>query len=71
MEKQIFTVPEAATALGLHAVTLYRGLADGSIPLRYIRIGRRIIVPQHAVAEFLAAARPGGRRPGRPRKGGV
>ena len=71
MEKQTFTVPEAARALGLHPVTLYRGLAAGSIPLRYIRIGRRIIVPQNAVAEFLAGARSGGRRPGRPKKGDV
>lgn len=70
MEKKTFTVPEAAAAIGLHPITVYRGLADGSIPLRHLRVKRRIIVPHNAVAEFLATARPGGRRPGRPRKGG-
>ena len=71
MEKQTLTVPEAAKALGIHPVTLYSRLKRGEISMRYIRLGRRILIPQGALDDFLASARAGSRRPGRPKKGGA
>ncbi|MHB1951612.1 MAG: helix-turn-helix domain-containing protein [Acidiferrobacteraceae bacterium] len=75
MEQQLtFTVREASRALGVHYITLYRLLAGGAIPLRHIRIGRRIVIPHAAIEEFLAGGARRARRPGRPRKvvgGGV
>ncbi|MHB8345871.1 MAG: helix-turn-helix domain-containing protein [Acidiferrobacterales bacterium] len=63
------TVPQAAALLGVHPITLYSGLAEGSIQLRHLRIGRRILIPVNALDEFVAGGRPPRRRPGRPRKG--
>lgn len=70
MENQTLTVTEAAEALGIHPVTLYKLLKINGIAIRYARIGRRILIPHQALAEFLAAAKVGGRRPGRPCKVG-
>ena len=71
MEKQTLTVPEAAAALGIHPITLYKLLKINGIAIRHARIGRRILIPHQALAEFLAAAKVGSRRPGRPKKWGV
>ena len=70
VDKQTLTVPEAAAALGIHPITLYKLLKIHGIAIRHARIGRRILIPHQALAEFLAAAKVSGRRPGRPKKGG-
>ena len=64
-------IDEAAKEIGIHPVTLYRAISRGTINLRVIRIGRRIIVPKSAVDEFLAGGAPATRKPGRPKKGSV
>lgn len=70
MEKQTLTVPEAADALGIHPITLYKLLKTSGIAIRYLRVGRRILIPNQSLSEFFATARAAGRRPGRPKKGG-
>ncbi|MHB1790787.1 MAG: helix-turn-helix domain-containing protein [Acidiferrobacteraceae bacterium] len=59
---------EAAAVLRIHPITFYRGVKNGEIAIRVIRIGRRIVVPRAALDEFLSGAMPPRRGPGRPKK---
>jgi hypothetical protein len=49
-----FTVEEAAIILGLSRASAFAAAGRGDIPT--IRIGRRLIVPRHALARLLAGA---------------
>ncbi len=57
--RKTLTVTEAAACLGLSRGTAYQAVREGSIPS--IRIGRRILVPVHALEAMLfgATAEPG------------
>jgi excisionase family DNA binding protein len=48
------TIPEAAKLLGLSRNGAYEAAKRGEIPA--IRIGGRILVPRHALEEFLNSA---------------
>ncbi|MHB8256199.1 MAG: MerR family transcriptional regulator [Acidiferrobacterales bacterium] len=70
MKSQIWTVSSAALQVGIHRITLYKSLKNGTISLKFFRIGRRIVISDQALMEFLAAARPGrrGTRPTQKRR---
>lgn len=54
MEKQTYTVEEAAEILGLSRNAAYQAANNGDIPT--IRIGKRILVPRAALEKRLAEA---------------
>lgn len=53
MEKQTYSVAEAAQKLGLSKNSVYSGIHDGSIPS--IKVGRRLLVPIPALDRMLGA----------------
>ncbi|MBI3927909.1 MAG: helix-turn-helix domain-containing protein [Armatimonadetes bacterium] len=57
--RKTFTVIEAAVCLGVSRNTAYRAVRDGTIPS--IRVGRRIVVPAHALEAILSG--DGGQQP--------
>ncbi len=52
MEPKLLRIPDAAAVLGIGRSKLYELLADGTLPM--VKIGRRALVPTHAVEEFAA-----------------
>lgn len=50
-DRPVLSVEEAARILNMGKSTLYRHLADGSIP--FVRIGKRVLVPTARLREFL------------------
>lgn len=56
----VFTVQEVAEILRLGKISVYQAIARGDIP--YVRIGRRILIPRHALEQrltcFVAASTP-------------
>lgn len=50
------TVSEAAEVLGISRSTAYELVHAGALPA--LRLGRRIVVPRHALEELLYSARP-------------
>jgi excisionase family DNA binding protein len=48
-------IPVVAERMGIHRVTLYRGLEQGTIRLRTIRIGRSIRVSEADLVAFIAS----------------
>lgn len=48
------TLPELAERLGISEPTLRRRLADGSIPVKPRRLGRKSLFPVKAVEAWLA-----------------
>jgi excisionase family DNA binding protein len=65
-----YTVPEAATALRMSKVTLYRKAQRGEIPSR--REGRKVLIPATYVEQHGGplSTPPSANRGGRPRKSG-
>lgn len=53
LERSTLTVPEAAAALGVHRLTLYKLIRDGKSPVPYVQVGRRIVVPRAALERLL------------------
>ena len=51
MEKQTYSVPEAAKILGLNRNSGYDAVKRGEIPV--IRIGKRLLVPKPALDRLL------------------
>ena len=51
MEKQTYSVPEAAKILGLNRNTGYEAVKRGEIPV--IKIGKRLLVPKPALDRLL------------------
>ena len=51
MEKLTFSVHEAAAALGISRTKAYEAIRAGQ--LQSIRLGRRVLIPSHALSEFL------------------
>lgn len=49
------TVTEAAEVLGVSRSTAYELVRSGDLPA--LRLGRRIVVPEHALDELLDSAR--------------
>jgi len=54
MQKQTFSIPEAAEVLGIGRSAAYEAARTGQIPV--IRIGKRILVPAVALENMLASA---------------
>ncbi|MBA7672618.1 hypothetical protein ES703_80801 [subsurface metagenome] len=54
LKKEILTVDETATILGLARNSCYEGIKRGEIP--HIKVGKRILVPRHALEKMLAEA---------------
>lgn len=55
-ERATITVTEAADVLGISRSTAYELVHTGTIPA--LRLGRRIVVPTHALDQLLHSARP-------------
>ena len=51
MEKQTYSVPEAAKILGLNRNSGYEAVKRGEIPV--IKIGKRLLVPKPALDRLL------------------
>jgi len=54
MEKQTFSVPEAAEILGIDRNSGYAAAKNGELPT--IRIGKRLLVPKAALERLLNTA---------------
>ena len=52
-ERLTFTVDEAAKVLGFSKAVLYEAVRTKQLPT--IRLGRRIMIPKHALMEFIGA----------------
>lgn len=50
----VWTVEEAGRLLGISRAHAYELVARGDLP--HIRLGRRVVIPKHAIAELLARA---------------
>ncbi len=50
----VWTVEEAARLLGISRAHAYELVACGDLP--HVRLGRRVVVPKHAITELLARA---------------
>jgi excisionase family DNA binding protein len=57
MDRQTFTVEEAAQLLGIGRNSAYEAVRRGELPV--IRIGRRYVVPRLALERMLANAMQG------------
>ncbi len=53
IERQTYTVPEAAKILGIGRTAAYQAVKTGEIPA--VRIGRRLLVPVMALERLLNA----------------
>jgi excisionase family DNA binding protein len=53
IERQTFSVPEAARVLGVHKETLYKAIKRGEI--KAIRIGGRVVMSQAQLDAILVA----------------
>ena len=54
--RRTLTVEEAAARLGVSRNSAYLAVRTGAIPA--IRVGRRILVPAHALEALLGSAKP-------------
>ena len=55
-ERLVWTVGEAARLLGISRAHAYELVARGELP--HLRLGRRLVVPKHAIATLIARATP-------------
>ena len=51
-ERLVWTVEEAAGLLGISRAHAYELVARGELP--HLRLGRRVVVPKHAIEALLA-----------------
>ncbi|MBM3675678.1 MAG: helix-turn-helix domain-containing protein [Actinobacteria bacterium] len=51
-ERLVWTVEEAGRLLGVSRAHAYKLVARDELP--HVRLGRRVVVPKHAIAELLA-----------------
>ena len=51
-ERLVWTVEEAARLLGISRAHAYELVARGELP--HLRLGRRVVVPKHAIETLLA-----------------
>lgn len=56
VERRTLTVEEAARYLGIGRSAAYAAARSGELPT--VRIGRRLLVPRHALERMLAGDRP-------------
>lgn len=50
----VWTVEEAGRLLGISRAHAYELVARGDLP--HIRLGRRVVIPKHAITELIARA---------------
>ena len=55
-DRLVWTVEEAARMLGISRAHAYELVARGELP--HVRLGRRVVIPKHAIATLLARATP-------------
>ena len=55
-ERLTFTITEAMSALGVSKHTLYEAIRTGNLPT--IRMGRPVMIPKHALLEFMGTPSP-------------
>ena len=56
-ERLVWSVEEAGRLLGISRAHAYELVARGDLP--HLRLGRRLVVPKHALAMLLAEVEPG------------
>jgi excisionase family DNA binding protein len=55
-DRLVWSVEEAGCLLGISRAHAYELIARGQLP--HLRLGRRLVVPKHAIEALLAAADP-------------
>jgi excisionase family DNA binding protein len=55
-DRLTFTINEAAKVLGVSRGTMYEAIRTETIPS--LRMGRRIMIPKHALLDFMGAPLP-------------
>lgn len=58
-----YSVPQAARRIGVAPITLWRAKARGELP--HHRVGRRVVVSEQDLAEYMAACAVPAIKPGR------
>jgi excisionase family DNA binding protein len=53
-DRLVWSVEEAGSLLGISRAHAYELVARGDLP--HLRLGRRLVVPKHAIEALLAAA---------------
>jgi excisionase family DNA binding protein len=53
-ERLVWTVEEAGRLLGISRAHAYELVARGDLP--HLRLGRRVVIPKHAIEALLARA---------------
>lgn len=53
VERATYDVPEAAARLGVDKLTLYAAIRRGESPVPVIKVGRRYLIPAHALDRLL------------------
>lgn len=53
-ERLVWSVEEAGRLLGISRAHAYELVARGDLP--HLRLGRRLVIPKHAISALLAAA---------------
>jgi excisionase family DNA binding protein len=56
-ERLVWSVEEAGRMLGISRAHAYELVARGELP--HLRLGRRVVVPKHAIEQLLASATAG------------
>jgi len=62
VEPLTYSIPEAATALGISKEALWRRVWEGSVPS--IRLGRRVVISKRAVSRIIDGDTAPARREG-------
>lgn len=52
-QRKTLTVDEAASVLGISAITLYRTIERGECPIPIVRIGRRVLISREGLGALL------------------
>jgi len=54
LDRATYTVPEAATLIGIDKLTLYGAIRKGQSPVAVIVVGRRYLIPKAALNRLLS-----------------
>jgi excisionase family DNA binding protein len=54
LDRATYTVPEAASLIGVDKLTLYAAIRNGNSPVPVITVGRRLLISKVALDRLLA-----------------
>jgi excisionase family DNA binding protein len=53
LDRGTYDVPEAADRLGVHKLSVYKAIREGTFPVPVITVGRRYVIPKAALDRLL------------------